>query len=84
MLPRLRRSAWLRNHAAEELPLRIVAAAAKVSGAGEPVAAVGGDRLPDRRVGSGGDGVAMGVDADKTDILRIVAGLVGSAIRGPA
>jgi len=45
----------LRNHAAEELPLRVVAAAAKTPDAGEPIAAVNRHRLADRRIGPGGE-----------------------------
>ena len=41
----LRRRSRLRDHAAEKLPLRIVAAAAEAALAGQPIAAVDGDRL---------------------------------------
>ena len=43
--PGLRRTAGLRNHAAEELPLRIVAAAAEAARSGNQIAAVDRDRL---------------------------------------
>ena len=52
---RRRGCARLRDHAAEELPLRIVAAAAKAPHAGEPIAAVDRHRLADRRIGPGGE-----------------------------
>ena len=44
----------LRDHAAEKLPLAIVAAAAKAADAGQPVAAIDGDGTSDRRIGAGG------------------------------
>ena len=47
----------LRDHAAEELPLRVVAAAAEAAGAGQPVAAVHRHRLSDRGVAAGGERV---------------------------
>jgi hypothetical protein len=46
----LRRADRLRDHAAEELPLRVVAAAAEAAGAGQPVAAVHRHGLSDRGV----------------------------------
>jgi hypothetical protein len=55
----LRGCAGLRDHAAEQLPLRIVAAAAKAPRAGEPIAAVHRHRLADRRIGPGGERGAL-------------------------
>src|SRR5262249_61103897 len=55
---RRRRSIRLRDHAAEELPLRVVATAAEACNAGEPIAAIGGDGAGDRRIGAGGERVA--------------------------
>src|SRR5262249_15677012 len=52
---RRRGCARLRNHAAEELPLGVVAAAAKTADAGAPIAAVNHHRLSDRRIGPGGE-----------------------------
>ena len=55
----LSRAIRLRDHAAEELPLRIVAAAAEAAGAGQPVAAVHRHRLSDRGIAAGGERVAV-------------------------
>ncbi len=63
----LRRAARLRDHAAEKLPLRVVAAAAEAPYAGEAVAAVGGHRLPHRGIAAGGERVAVAPDL----ILRL-------------
>jgi len=52
---RRRSSIRLRDHAAEELPLRVVATAAEASNAGEPIAAIGGDGAGDRRISAGGE-----------------------------
>ena len=52
----------LRNHAAEELPLRIVAAAAEAAGARHQIAAVRRDRLRYRGVGPGGERTAVAPD----------------------
>ena len=55
----LRRSVRLRDHATEELPLRVVAAAAEAASAGELVAAVHRHCLSDRGVAAGRERAAV-------------------------
>ena len=55
----LHRAIRLRDHAAQELPLRVVAAAAEAAGAGEQVAAVHCHRPSDRGIAAGGERVAV-------------------------
>jgi hypothetical protein len=52
--PGRRRSVRLRDHAAEKLPLGIVAAAAETPNAGQSIAPIRGDGASDRRIGAGG------------------------------
>ena len=56
---RLGRTVRLRDHAAEKLPLRVVAAAAEASRPGQPVSAVRRDCVSDRRIGPGGERAAV-------------------------
>ena len=56
---RQRRAARLRDHAAEKLPLRVVAAAAETARAGNAIAAIDRDRLRHRRVGTGRERVTV-------------------------
>src|SRR5262249_48921065 len=68
---RRRSSIRLRDHAAEELPLRVVATAAETPHAGEPITAIGGDGAGDRRKGGGGGGGdrRMGAGGERGAVL---------------
>src|ERR1700694_4675975 len=60
--PRLRRPARLRNHAAEELPLRVVATTTKAARTGNDIAAVHRLCPRHRRVGTGRKRAAIAPD----------------------